>query len=217
MFLFFLFPVVFSYCVYHDFKTCGAFYLKHRILVILFAVICGCAAAALFEFVIFVPEYFGTNFLLYVLVHWIFGFVIPLLFYVLFVLWSKDSWKDRIDSFLYFMLPFFSVYVPFVCFSQEKYTSFFFLFIAPLLMMFTIFAIKREVIRIFTDIQTKTRSFIPSVFLILFESILPFVIQGLWYFDFSFFVWIPLFSAYVVFCVVHAKLDFKSVIELIKL
>ncbi len=213
-FLFLLFPLVFTYCVYSDFKTKGGwFFLKNRILISLFGLVCGAFLVTILEFVIFIPDYYGSNPVLYVLLHWCISFFIPSLFYVLYVLWATDSMEQRIQTFLYFELPFHMVFVPFICFSNASRTAFIFLFIIPLLFAFMVFAVKQEYFKLCELLFVNRGKAVFYGFLIFTESLIPLIVQALWYYDVNFSVWLLLSALYVAFCIVRGKLDIKSVID----
>ncbi len=209
LFLFLLFPVVSFFYAFREYKNFGFENLKKRFFVAVFGALCGTALCAIFEFVIFVPVFQRDKFAMFTLIRWIFSSLIPFLFFVLFLLWSKDEWQVRAGSFLYFALPFCCVYVPFYCFTQEVCSAFV-IFVLPVLVLFELFAVNREFSDFFCACSVKSPEMLLSAFLILLESLAPCVIYSLSYFNFFAGLWIVLSIAFVFLCMVRAKINLKT-------
>lgn len=213
LFSFLLFPVVFSFYIYRDFNDRGGFvFLKNKILPSLFGLCCAVFLCLLFEYFVFLPQYHGTSKFAFFALNWLVSFFLPALFYGLYILWSKDEWAQRIDNFLYFMLSFYMIYLPFLCFSAKGGSAFFILFFAPLLFLFMLFPIKREVFTIFEKSVPDPKMIVKNAVFIFFESAVPSFIYMLWHFDFFVLTWTILSFLYIGFCVVYGRLEFMSVI-----
>lgn len=211
LFSFLLFPVVFAFFIYKDFSNAGGFaFLKNKFLPCFFSLCCAVFLSVLFEYFIFLPQYHGQSKIVFFLLNWLLSFVLPSLFYVLYVLWSKDGWSERIQNFFYFMMSFYAIYLPFLCFSTRNENSFFTLFFEPVLFLFMIFPLRKEVDSIFEKSTKNPGKIIKNAFFILAESSLPTIIYLLWHFDYPIFIWVALSFLYVLFCAFYAQLGFAN-------
>lgn len=212
-FLFLLFPVVSFFYAFFDYKSFGLQYLKDRFFVAVTGCLSGAFISAIFEFCIFIPVYQKLNFAVFSLLQFCFFVLIPFLFFLLFCLWSKDTNRFKIENFLYFMLPFCSVYLPFELFTNNARSSLFMLFILPVLFLLMLFAVKREVLDFYECVADRSPRGVLSVFFILLEVIIPVLIFSLCYFDFLFVYWLASSVVFAVFCLWRSKNNLTAVFK----
>ena len=197
IFSFLLFPLAFFYFAFREFKKYGSSCLKEHFLTAVFGLLCGFLLCGVLEFCIFLPDYQGTGLEIFFALQWSFSFLLPFLFFIFYILWSKDSLNFRLKGFLYFFLPFMSLYQPFWLFVNEGRQSFFMLFVFPVLQLLLVFAVAGELEVFNRSIKRKTGALFSGVFFILLESLFPALSLTLSYFNFS--VWLWILSAAVVF------------------
>lgn len=210
LFLFLLFPVVSFFYAFFDYKSSGIQYLKDRFFVALTGCLFGALLSAVFEFCVFIPVYQKQNFVIFSLLQFCFFIFIPFLFFVLFILWSKDENRFKIENLLYFMLPFYSVYLPFELFTNNARSSVFLLFIFPVLFLLMLFSVKREVLDFYEWVQLRSPKCLVSVFFILVEVIAPVLILSLCHFDLLFVYWLASSFVFAVFCLWRSKFNLTA-------
>lgn len=210
LFLFLLFPLVSFFYAFSDCKSFGFQYLKDRFFVALTGCLFGALISAIFEFCIFIPVYQKQNFGIFLLLQFCFFVFIPFLFFLLFCLWSKDSSRFKIENFFYFMLPFYSVYLPFELFTNNARSSLFMLFILPVLFLLMLFAVKREVLDFYECVKARSPKCLLSVFFILAEVIIPVLNFTLCHFDFLFVYWLASSVVFTVFCLWRSKINLTA-------
>jgi len=191
LFLLLFTPVVYGFFCY----ICFASYTRRSdccksVAVAVFALFFAALVCGFHSFFVFSVDYTGIDFSVYMIRQWLLFTGVPcLIFYGIFILFSKDSWKFRLDNFLHFMLPFYTVYLPYETFSRMNEPSLFFLFVRPALCISTVLLISvalKEGIRFF---NTKRSVSILIVFSALVLSIISAVFDALWYFQIPFFLW----------------------------
>lgn len=199
MFLFTLFPVALALCARRDCARCGGLSsFKEHLLTVVFGAACGAVLCTVLEFFVFIPDYHGDGFLVCAVLDWLAFLVIPALFFVLFLLWSRDPAERKAASFLYFMFSFCSVYVPYLCFSRDGRNSFFMIFVVPVLIVFTLMALNKEVGVLLSS--ARPARFILSVILALAESAVVPVFLAAWHFDVLFVFYLLGSVAWILFC-----------------
>lgn len=216
LYLFVLIPSVFVCYLISLSRTENGFrLLKNNILVALYSVVCVAALCTVLGFFLFFPDYNGTNFFIKILFHWIPYILLPALFYALFFIWSSDTLIERIESFIFFAMPFYSIWIVYNALSSVWSDSFFVLFIEPLLFLVMIFSVYAELNRIFKDSCSSSKKVL-FTFLILIETVLPCAVYSLWYFNFNILIWLLASTVCVVFCL--GRGEFKnSILSLLDL
>lgn len=172
---------------------------KSRLLVVVFGGACGAVLCTVLEFFVFIPKYQGGSFFHYALLSWLSFFVVPAFFFMLFTLWSRDSAKTKAGSFLYFEFSFCSVYIPYLCFSNDAGVSFFMIFTAPILVAFALLAINKDVKVLFSSANPVR--FVLSLASVLVQSAAVPVILTAWHFDVFFAFYLLGSVAWILFCV----------------
>lgn len=172
---------------------------KSRLLVVVFGAACGAVLCTVLEFFVFIPKYQGGSFFHYALLRWLSFFVVPAVFFMLFTLWSRDSAKTKAESFLYFEFSFCSVYIPYLCFSNDAGISFFLLFAVPVLVAFTLLAMNKDVKVLFSSANPVR--FVLSLSSVLVQSAVVPVIFAVWHFDVFFVFYLLGYAAWILFCV----------------
>ncbi len=210
LFLFLLFPVVSFFYAFFDYKSYGIQYLKDRFLVALAGCLFGALISAVFEFCVFIPVYQELNFVIFSILQFCFFILIPFLFFIIFILWAKDESRFKIENFLYFMLPFYSVYLPFKLFTGNARSSLFMLFIFPVLFLLMLFAVNRELSDFFNYLTTRSPKCVLSVFFILAEVLIPVLILSLCYFDFFFVYWLCTSVIFAILCLWRSKINLSA-------
>lgn len=194
MYLFLLLFTPLIYIFYNYTSVSSGFFSSQRRLSALIAlaglfsasVVCGFCSLFVFS-----SLYTGTSFAAYLFLQWAFFVVLPSgIFYGLFLLFSKDEWEVRLSYFLHFILPFYIVYLPFETISRMDDPSVFLLFFRPVLCLsvcvFLSVAIKKMLDRLHSSLVTAVLIMISGVVL----SVLPFVFESLWYYQYQFFLWL---------------------------
>lgn len=214
LFSFLLFPAVLIYCINSRYIFAGdKKSLKEKILPGLFGVCCGIVLCAILEFFVSFSVYEGLNPLVFALREWCFLAVLPAIFFVLFIIWANDDWNYRIENFLAFMIPFYSVYTPFIVFSDMNGSSLFMIYIEPLMLLSMVFAAGFELRRFYENLKNKSARLILSVLLILIETFVPPAVKILYHYDYLWLLWFAAFLLYLVLCGTRCKSAIKYIIE----
>lgn len=200
IFSFLLFPMAAFYAAFREVKKQGIACLKEHFLTAVSGLLCGFALCAVLEFCVFLPDYQGTGFAVFFVLQWVFNFAVPLLFFVFYILWSKDSLEFRLKGFLYFFLPLMSLYLPFWLFVNDGRQSFFMLFVFPVLQLLLVFALAGEFLRLSRAAESKAGAVFAGVFFIPLESAFPVLSLTLSYFNCPVWLWILTSAAFFVLC-----------------
>ena len=202
MYLFLLFFTPLVYVFYNYACTSSGFFSSERRLCALIALaglFSACVICGFCSLFVFSTLYTGTSFAAYLFFQWFIYVIQPFgIFYGLFLLFSKDSWEVRLGHFLHFVLPFYSVYLPFETISRMDSPSLFLLFFRPLLCLSVCVFLSLAIARMQSRLSTSRVTAILILLSGLVLSVLPFVFESLWYYQYNFFLWfLPtlLFSA----------------------
>lgn len=199
MFLFTVFPIALALCAHRDYARCGSLsFLKRHFLAVVFGVACGAVLCAVLEFFVFIPDYHGDSLFVCAVLDWLAFLVAPSLFFALFLLWSRDPAETKAASFFYLMFSFCSVYVPYLCFSGNGRNSFFMIFAVPVLIVFTLMALNREVGVLLSN-ASPARFVLSTIFALAESAVVPVLIAA-WHFDVFFVFYLLGSAAWILFC-----------------
>lgn len=199
LFLFTVFPAVLALCAGRDYARCGGLsFLKKYLLAVVFGAVCGAVLCAVLEFFVFIPDYHGVSFFVCAVLDWLAFFVVPALFFTLFLLWSRDQAETKAASFLYFMFSFCSIYIPYLCFSGDGRNSFFMIFAVPVLIVFTLMALNREVVVLLSG-ASLVRVLLGIVLVLVESAVVP-ILLAAWHFDVFFALYLIGSAAWILFC-----------------
>lgn len=209
LFSFLFFPIaIFFYLFNLKSNPQKKMQFKNNILIIFFGFICGVIYDIILEFFIFSSNYSGINYFKYTFSDFAFLMLTPLCFYLLFFVWSKDSVQKKIEGFKFFLIPFYTVYIPFYVLHLEMENSFFVLFIIPVIVFFDILLLQKDLYSIANN--SKKSKIVLMIFAFIFETFIPSILRTIWHFNFLFgFWWI-----FVVLSTIYFIFRFKNEIKL---
>ena len=175
---------LFSFLILPIFLGWYCFYKKNSRIVpaILIGIICAvvlCLFLVLFSFSHRIVTFdFSKNLIHLLLTQTVLPLLVP---YLLFILFSKDTFEYKIESFLPLCLSFFIIYLPFIILTTEEgLYSGFSLFIKPVLFLIMILTCSFSVKQVYKSIVSK--KVIPAIiFIVVFVvlMIIPSVIEAL--------------------------------------
>lgn len=210
LFLLFFTPLVYLFYMYEQFSS--VFSRKERCLSLvvgllaLFASGVFCGFCSLF---VFLSRYTGSSFSAYLFSRWFSFIVVPcVIFFGLFVLFSKDSLQVRLSRFLEFTLPFYIIYLPFEVITRLDTPSVFQIFFVPTLAITDCFVLSvflKTGGRFFAESRVKAAACLIAGLIL---SIIPFALEALWYYQGAFVLWfLPalLYALLPVFAVLKKK------------
>ena len=199
LFSFFIFPILVLYYLSIAIKNTEQLnYIKERMLVPIFSFVLAIIVCGIDAFFVFESSYCGENIFLYSLRYWFSLIIVPSLFYFFYILFSKDSWVDRVNTYFIFIVPFYAVYMPFKIMSYNS-DSFFIAFIKPILCVSCVYIIFFEIKNIYECVINKSYKVVLFGILLLVESLFPFFIEAMWFYSYNFFIWFVLSIIYVLY------------------
>lgn len=188
-----------------------AFYTKNKLqngqkinwFVVSFGAFVGVCVSGFKAFLTLSTDYNGSNYIVYSLDSWSAYGLIPLIFLVLFYFFSKDEVSYRFNQYLSFIIPFMSVYLGYECLSLDKPYPFFVLFTKPVLYLCMILGIRKSLDVLYARINDEPKRWIPVLLIVIGETFVPALIEGVWYFNFSHLILFVLVVAYVILSIIR--------------
>lgn len=192
LFMLLLFPVAFIFYIRNRFAT-GK---KINWLVVIYGALVGIAVSGFKAFLMFRSHYQGSSMPFYVLDSWIPFSLVPLIFCGISYFLSEDDVKERFGFYVSYIIPFMSVYFTAESLSMNKPYPFFVLFVKPVLYLCMVLGIRKSIEHLFKEVDRKSKLWILDICLILVESLLPAIIEGIWYYQVSVVVLLVVCAAY---------------------
>ena len=183
--------------------------MRPRMLISLFAFVAAAFICAFRGFFMFREVYDGVVFLHFYLEKLFVCTVFPMIVYLFFLAFSRDVWREKIESFALFMLPFYAVYLPVGILEDAVPLPFFSLFVKPVLFLVMVVAVASESRTLFNVVTGRKKAVALSVFIILVELLLPSLIETLWHYSYSPAIWGSSAFAYIMLCIFRSNLVFK--------
>lgn len=201
--MFVIFPASFVYYISVKFRTEeGRLFCRRNALVPIVSFFASCVAAGFCAFFTFYRAFSGSSFFACFFQSWVPLVFFPAVMYGLFLLWSTDGMQQKIDSFIFFACPFYSVWLPYDILRTSTAPSFYTLFAKPVLFFCMVTAASFEIRRLYKGIIGRAKNDIVRSALILGAEILfPSLIESLWYYAVLYWLWVFLSFVYVVFTV----------------
>ncbi|GEM_PF-6662436 len=164
--------------------------------VVLFGLFTGALVSGFKAFFMFSSPYNGSCFLWYALDVWLsFGF--PLIaFMIFFYLFSSDDTQTRFNSYLSFVIPFFTVYFIYETLAMDKPYPFFILFVRPVLYLCMILGIRKSLEILYRYVKQSSKKTLRDACLIVAETFIPALIESVWYYKISLILLTVLVLAY---------------------
>ena len=204
LFLILLFPVLIVFYILIKLEMPGGKEVIFKKIPVAFYGLCsGAVLDAIYAFFVFSYEYQGN--------------VVPSLFFVFFLFWSNDSWKERVESYFYFIYPFYAVYLPYFTLKQHYAESFFPVLVRPVVFAVLGMAVARMVLSVFGKVNEKSWKIIVPSLIILGISFLPSLLTALWYFGVNILVILILSAGAVALNLFLAGFNFKEKYNQLKL
>ncbi len=217
IFLFCLFPVTLLFTGYNFYKSeHGIELLCQNIPAALLGAVSSGVICAVYAFFIFSSPYTKNSLMGYSLCQWFimfFPFAIVVTFYMF---WANDSLEKRIKGLIPLSLSYFSVYLPYISLKQDFTDSFYICLVRPVLILLYIYIAVLLAGNFYRCVIEKNKKFILEGFLLILFSLLPFFIQGIWYFGLNFVFWFIPAVAYGVFCGWILKVPVKEMLTVLK-
>ena len=199
-----LFPLAFVYYVVPRLSE-----LRSRLPVSLFSFCVSCFICAFRFFFMFRAPCNEAEFAYFFVVSVLTYIVFPLFVYLCFLLFSRDSWRMKIESFCLFMLPFYAMFLPCEIFADTSSLAGFYLFVKPVLYLVMVVSVGCELRTLFFVARGKGVAVALSTVVILVEMSVPPLVEVLWHFSFSCALWSSVAVGYVLICAFRSKIVFK--------
>ena len=218
LFLILLFPVLIVFYILIKLEMPGGKEVVFKKIPAAFYGLCsGAVLDTIYAFFVFSYEYQGNGVAAFAFLDWIPGFIVPSLFFVFFLFWSNDSWKERVESYFYFIYPFYAVYLPSFTLKQHYAQSFFPVLVRPVVFAVLGMAVARMVLSVFGKVNEKSWKVIVPSLIILGISFLPSLLTALWYFGVNILVILILSAGAVALNLFLAGFNFKENYNQLKL
>lgn len=187
-----------------------AFYSKNKFqngekinwFVVSFGAFTGAVVSGFKAFFTLSTLYTGSNYFIYILDSWSAYGLIPVIFLVLFYFFSKDEVSYRFNQYLSFIIPFMSIYLAYECLSLSRPFPFFILFVKPVLYLCMILGIRKSLEVLYRKLTT-TKKWIRDSVLILVETFVPAIIEGIWYYQYSLILLMILIAVYIAVSIIR--------------
>ncbi len=172
-------------------------------LVVIFGALTGAGVSGFKAFLMFRSHYQGSSVFYYTLDNWVPYSLVPLVFCGISYFFSSDDVKERFGFYVTYIISFMSVYFVSETLSLSKPFPFFVLFVKPVLYLCMVLGIRKSIEHLFKKVSENSSMWILDIVLILVESLIPAVIEGIWFYQVSYIVLVVICCAYLAGSVVR--------------